>query len=354
MSSPDLAIDVSVVVATFNRAAMLRETLRSLVELETDGAFAYEVLVVDNASSDNTPQAITEFAAVDRRGSAVRVRGVREPSPGVSHARNRGVGEAAGDWVAFHDDDQVADPRWLAELVALAKRRSALVVGGAVKLKLPAGAKEPSARYLRQMLGEKVGMPAEQPFNRRQIPGAGSLMIDRGVFDHVGLFDTDLEIGGEDADLYRRIRAAGYEAWYTPKAIVHHLIPAKRLDSDYMRWTAARHGQHVALREFLDWGPRKLPLVMAARLGQATINYLPRYLAARLTGDRDGALAARCLMLRSQSYLAKAWRLLLHGEGQQGAADAALSLREGRERLVGGQAPEAETPPRLVATGPQE
>src|SRR2546421_689464 len=106
-------LDVSVVVCTYNRAALLRDALASLGVLQTDGRFRYEILVVDNASSDETPAVIEEEAA----RSPVPMRGVREARPGVACARNRGVQETAAPWIAFFDDDQIADPGWLAELL---------------------------------------------------------------------------------------------------------------------------------------------------------------------------------------------------------------------------------------------
>lgn len=328
------AIDVTVVVGTYNRAEMLRQTLSSLTALETersgDGRLRYEVVVVDNASTDHTPRVIAETDP----GAAVAIRGFHETQPGVAFARNHGIREARGEWIAFHDDDQVAHPRWLVELLGLAQRRGLSVVGGNVVLRLPEGSRRDLAPAARDMLGERTGRTAEQPYGRKFIPGTNNLLVKRAVLDEVGLFNVGITDGGEDAELWRRIRSAGYQAWYTPESITYHLIPEKRLGDDYMRWTARRKGQHVARRERLDWGWLALWPVAAARLGQAVVSYLPRYIAARLSGDPERTLGARCLLWRSQGYLHQAWQLLLGKSANVAGGAASTNFREGRESLV--------------------
>lgn len=342
MSSPDTPspVDVTVVVGSYNRSAMLAETIASLTALETSlpdgGRFTFEVVAVDNASTDDTQEVLARLGAPGASGSAERVRGFHEPQPGVSFARNRGIAESVGRWIAFHDDDQRAHPRWLAELQSLARRRDVKVVGGAVHLTLPQGTTRALAPECRVLLGEKVGWDREQPYTRKRIPGTNNLMLHRGVLEGVGLFDTRIRDGGEDADLYRRIRAAGYEAWYTPAAIVYHLIPEPRLADPYMRWTATRHGQHLALREFKDWGRAKLGVMIAIRALQAATRYLPPFALATMLGQRERALGKRALLWRSQGYLTRAWSLVCKGDADLGDQDASLNLREGREKLVHG------------------
>lgn len=335
-------VDITIVIGSYNRADMLAETLESLTSLDTHlpsgERFTYEVVAIDNASTDNTQDVLKRFSNPEHRGNAQRVRGFYESQPGVTHARNRGLAEAAGDWIAFHDDDQRAHPQWLVKLQELARRRSLKVVGGAVQLSLPENNRRDLAGPCRVLLGEKVGWDQEQPYTRKRIPGTNNLMLHREVVENVGVFDTRIKDGGEDADLYRRIRTAGYEAWYTPEAIVYHLIPEPRLADEYMRWTATRHGQHLALREYRDWGRAKLGGMIAIRAAQAGIGYLPRFLAFKLFGRREEALGARALLWRSQAYLARAWSLFRKGDAGSTDADASLNLREGREKLIHGTA----------------
>ncbi len=280
---------ITVVVCTYNRADSLRDALASLVDLHTNG-FDYDVLVVDNASTDHTGTVVHEF--VTAHGD--RFRGIRESRPGVSAARNAGVRAAGGDWIAFFDDDQIADPDWLSELFALARRREVALVGGSVRLKLPYGTVRNPTGFCRVLLGETLGRDHEQPYTRKVAPGCGNMLVHASVFGRVGLFDETLTTGGEDTDLYRRIREAGYEAWYTPTALVWHVIPAERLGVDALEWSAKRIGGHVARREARESG-------IAGRFGWTMIRGAQWLMAsgpgrwkARLRGDAEARLAQRC------------------------------------------------------------
>ena len=215
----DLAVDISVVVCTRNRAESLRETLCSLVAQQSDGQFAYEVLVVDNASTDHTPRVVEEISAAAR----IPVRYVREQCRGTSYARNRGVATARGEWIASFDDDQVADTRWLSQLFLLAKQKNVRSVGGAVLLRLPEGFDREVSPVCRRVLGESSGWDQPRRYTRSEGPGAGNQMLHRSVYESVGVYDVAYNLRGEDVDLYRRIRAAGIDTWYTPHAIAWHL-----------------------------------------------------------------------------------------------------------------------------------
>src|SRR5205809_1380614 len=103
--------DISIVVCTQNRAEMLRGALASLYDLDADG-FSYEIVVIDNGSTDATPEVIAAAEAESRNP----LRRIYEPEKGIVSARNRGIREARGRWIAFFDDDQIANSKWLAEL----------------------------------------------------------------------------------------------------------------------------------------------------------------------------------------------------------------------------------------------
>ncbi|MGL4511588.1 MAG: glycosyltransferase family 2 protein [Lacipirellulaceae bacterium] len=346
---PPLApIDVTVVIGSYNRAPMLAQTLASLTALNTTlpsgQRFTYEVVAIDNASTDDTQQTIARFCAPDGRGAAQCVRGFLEPRAGVTFARNRGIAESRGAWIAFHDDDQVAHPDWLVELLALADRRNVKVAGGAVHLRLPDSNTRTLAPECRVLLGEKVGWDREQPYTRKRVPGTNNLMLHRSVIDAVGVFDEAITDGGEDADLYRRVRGAGFEAWYTPTSIVYHLIPEPRLADEYMRWTSTRHGQHLALRELREWGRVGLAGMLMLRGVQAAIRYLPRFAVSKLVGNGERALGARALLWRSEAYLRLAAEYVLRGERGAATHDESMNLREGRERLVKGAASTSASP----------
>jgi glycosyltransferase involved in cell wall biosynthesis len=316
---------VTVVVCTYNRAAMVRDTLASLATLRTDGQFDYEVVVVDNASTDDTPEIITDAA----RSFSVPLRGVREERAGVASARNRGIKEAHGNWIAFFDDDQVADPCWLMELLAQARRKNARCVGGSIRLRLPPEVPQPPSPC-RALLGERV-TPNATRYHRRWAPGAGNLLLHRSIFDEIGLFNEELRQAGEDADLFRRLLAADIEAWYAPDAFGYHVIPAYRLTPEYLRWKALLNGGHIARRNQHDRGRFMFLAMLAARLGQSLTVHLPRLLWARLRGARDQQLGVQCLLWRVEGYVRVALAHLAPRLFAQKAFFSQLEFRGERE-----------------------
>lgn len=302
MSQPEITI----VVCTYNRSAMLSEALRSLYDLYTGSEFAYEVLVVDNNSADDTPAAI-ERAAGESRAT---LRGVRETKPGVAAARNRGVREAQGQWIAFFDDDQIADCHWLWELRAGARAHNARLVGGAVHLALPQGCTRELDPTCRMLLGESRWSELPQPYNGKTNPGAGNLMLERAIFDEVGLFNEALR-RGEDTDLYRRTRRAGIEAWYLPKAIIHHMTPDERLTDAYLLKLSRNMGEMLGDHDWNTKSSLNAAIYWLAKGARSAGFYWPRWQLARLRGSSEAAIGRRCQVAISSGHFAAGWRRLV-------------------------------------------
>lgn len=166
MPSPD----ITVVVCTHNRAESLRSALASLYDLETGSRFTYEVLVVDNASPDHTSEVIREAAAA----SQAPLRGVHEPTKGIIAARNRGVLDAAGRWIAFFDDDQLADRRWLLELFAAAEQHRVRSVGGEFICSCRPAVTESSRRSCARCSVNPAGRRRQLPIPARRAPARGT------------------------------------------------------------------------------------------------------------------------------------------------------------------------------------
>lgn len=291
------SIDISVTVCTYNRADMLRETLTSLITQHTGGDFTYEIVIVDNASTDHTPDVVQELAA----SSPVRVRYLKETRQGRVYARNRGIAEAEGEWLAFFDDDQVADYDWLAELITLAKK-GARVVGGAVLLRLPEECKRDLPWACQRLLGASVGWPDVRPYTRQEGPGAGNLLIHRSVFEEIGVYDESYNLRGEDMDLYRRIREVNIDSWYTPRALAWHFTPHYRLTDKYLRDTSVNNGWSFARRDREELGRLALAMLLVARVCQMILIFLPRGLWGWFTRSDDHWLSAKFRFWMLQGY----------------------------------------------------
>jgi GT2 family glycosyltransferase len=288
--------DATIVICTYNRAAMLAEALASLGSLRMRPGVSYEILVVDNASTDETPQVVASLA----QDAKTPLRRVCETRRGVAAARNRGIDEAHAEWIAFFDDDQLADPDWLQKLLDAAAASKAWCVGGAVRVCGPDGAAVALPPVCRQLLGEKIGGTAGR-YGLRSSPGTGNLLVHRSVFERVGRFDESLQ-RGEDTDLFIRMRRAGIECWYTPEARIDHRIPATRLEPAYFVEISRGAGASVVPRDVAERGRAWLPLLWLLRLGKNGALQAPRLAWARIRGDADAQLAARCRLALAAGY----------------------------------------------------
>jgi len=230
-------VNYTVAVCTWNRSALLPVSLQS-VATQT-GHVDYEVLVIDNASSDDTGAVVQALTS-----TLPRLRYVFEPRLGLSHARNRALREARGDVVAFLDDDARAVPGWLDGLdPAFTANDLVACAGGPVHLDLPVPVPRrlPSTApvYFGELdLGDTV---RRLDFDER--PRGCNLAVRRDMATSLGGFRTELGrignslLSGEDDDFLNRVHAAGWQVWWAPDAAVAHRVDLSRLS---LRWLFRR------------------------------------------------------------------------------------------------------------------
>jgi glycosyltransferase involved in cell wall biosynthesis len=205
-------MDVSVIVPTRNRSSLLATTLRSVLRQQN---VTFEVLVVDEGSSDDTP---TVLAAL---GDA-RLRVLRHDRPqGLPAARNHGAAEARGEWLAFIDDDDLWAPDKLTRQLHAARQAGRdWVYTGAVNFV------ESRITFYQPLLPPEQTVKALRRFNA--IPGGGSNVIwHRAIWRQVGPFAPCFQ-GGEDWDMSIRLAAHAPPAW------VNRPLVAKRVHSTNM------------------------------------------------------------------------------------------------------------------------
>lgn len=222
----------SVVVCTFNREALLADTLQALIRQRApDGGF--EILVVDNNSTDET-RAVTERVAAH---APVPVRYLFEPQQGLSFARNAGIGAATGSVIAFIDDDVDVGPEWLSALVEPFADSSVGCTGGPIRpkwpLDRPAWITSDWEGYLGITEFEAARVTGE--FTGPVYPWGGNIAFRRVVFESVGLFPTDLGrigtvlLSSEEIEVCRKIEEAGWRIRFAPNAVIYHKIPQDRI-----------------------------------------------------------------------------------------------------------------------------
>lgn len=218
---------VSIIIATYNRASLLAETLANLTESSGDlitSSVGGEVIIVNNNSNDDTAKIGQDFA---NRFPFVKC--VFEEKQGLSHARNAGIAAAKNDILVFLDDDvEVADD-WLEQLIKPLSDNTIGVVGGKV---LPYGVPMPTWLPREYAYVVSVFDPSDTPCDVRTVMGA-NFVLRRSAIKDMSLFDPKLGrrgtqlLGGEEVELFNRIKSAGYRIFYTPAAVVFHKIQNK-------------------------------------------------------------------------------------------------------------------------------
>lgn len=230
-------ITLSLLIATYNRAARLIDTLESVVEQDAP-AEQWECVVVNNNSTDDTAARFAAFAAAHPQ---FNLRMVEEHNQGLSYARNRGIRESTGVYIAIIDDDERIAPTFISAYITLFDTVPEAVAGGGPIVPVyPSGrpawmscfTERPIANTM--YLGDRI-----REFPEGHIPGGGNMAIRRSAVKRYGVFDVSLGrvgtslTGGEESDLFERLRLAEAKYFYTPRAVMYHIIPEEKLTEEY-------------------------------------------------------------------------------------------------------------------------
>jgi glucosyl-dolichyl phosphate glucuronosyltransferase len=231
-------MDISVVLGTYNRASSLRTTLESFSSLIGLSDLTWELLVVDNNSTDSTRDVIRSFSTT----AHFVVRYIFEKRQGRSAALNAGIAEATGEIVAFTDDDVLLDPGWLSNLARTFDRFDCAAVAGRV---VPVW-NHPKPNWL-EMEGQfaVVNFELGDDFKEIKIPPLGANSAFRkDVFRRHGVFRLDLGVTGskhtitcDDTEFGGRLIRAGDKIVYSPHAVVYHPVdPARTTKKYFLTW----------------------------------------------------------------------------------------------------------------------
>jgi len=243
-------LQFSVVIPTFNRAGELQKTLASLAMINQPGT--WEVIVVDNNSSDATCQVVSDAAP----HFPVELRYLFEAQAGRSAALNAGIKAAQGKIVATTDDDVRFEPDWLQQAGAALEQDRCDFVGGKVLpiwgIPKPPWLSDKGGPHWAVIALQDFG-PDRVEFGKRYAPLGVNLAFRREAFDRAGLWSVGVGrkagtlLGQEVREWMLRARDAGLKGMYAPQMVLHHVIPADRLQKRYFRRWSYWHGVSRAL-----------------------------------------------------------------------------------------------------------
>ncbi|MEH2292156.1 glycosyltransferase [Nostoc sp.] len=247
----ETAPSISVAICTYNRADRLYLALDALRH-QTLAAERFDILVVDNASTDRTPEVCQEFAS-----SLPHLRYVFEPVQGLSKARNTALQEVKSSYIAFLDDDAIPCPSWLASLLHTFQtvRPEPVCVGGLIRplweLPKPDWV-HPTMETLFTILDG-----GDQPrwFRPNEFPWGANVAYQRDALLKIGGFHEKLGrrgkslLSGEEYLLNATLQSQGGGFYYHPEAAIEHWIPKERIDPNWLVRRNFWQGRSVALIE---------------------------------------------------------------------------------------------------------
>lgn len=206
---------ISLVICTRNRANQLALCLKSLLQIECD--YPWELVIIDNGSTDNTSNVIEQFQGFFSGQSTMLV----EDTPGLARARNRGWRAASGEIIAFTDDDCYPDIKFLQNYIECFAEDSRLgFIGGRILLYDPT-----DYRITIQESEEQQKIPACSFINPGLIQGA-NFACRKEALESVNGFDNLLGAGTdfpcEDVDILARMSGVGWSGLYDPRPLVYH------------------------------------------------------------------------------------------------------------------------------------
>jgi len=247
---------ITIIICAYNQNDQLIEAARSILNQAMSLKGDFELIVVDNHSTDEARKA-AEILGIEYPRT---VRYLFEPLQGRSFALNSGISAAKGQIVVITDDDIIAEPGWLAAICDAFEKNAADGVGGPV---IPMWKTERPS-WLSDELFCKLGLidygRDVRWLDDNHIPIGCNIAIRREVFDRAGMYNTELGrnrevlLSDEDDEFFTRLIHAGGKIFYDPKAAVRRRVPGHRMRKSYLRRlemfsgmsNARTHGHEVA------------------------------------------------------------------------------------------------------------
>lgn len=284
-------IVVAVLVLTYKRPRLLADTLQSLSQQQLPAGFEMRIVVVDNDPAQSAAGIVREMSETLR----LQVHYVTEPVANIASARNRALREAQGAFAAFIDDDEVADPQWLAMLLEAQRRFQVAVVVGPVLSRLPSVV----APWIQR--GGFFDRPRRPSGPTSAYSGTGNVLLDMAAVRSAGVrFNVEYgRSGGEDTEFFFQLRRAGCGTAWCDEALVWEQVSADRATARWLLKRSFNGGNNYA-RIFDRRRQAALRIAFAFRhallwLGSSLLTPFAWLVGGPVRGLRVGQLSARSL-----------------------------------------------------------
>ncbi len=222
---PNKLPHISVIICTYNREDIILETLPAIA-VQTVNPSTYEILIVNNNSTDNTETIVKNF-----QSTYSNIRLIKEIQQGLSHARNTGYKNAKYNWIVYIDDDAKPINNFIEQLGNTIQNYNFDCIGG---LYLP-WHKYPKPKWFQDRYGSNGLLRSNIGIIENKYLSGGVLAINRSIIESLGGFSEALGMSGtkiaygEEIHLQNDLRSKGYRIGFDPELIVYHLVAKYKL-----------------------------------------------------------------------------------------------------------------------------
>jgi glucosyl-dolichyl phosphate glucuronosyltransferase len=238
---------VSVVICTYNRDKFIGEALNCLAS-QTLSPDLFEIIVVDNKSTDNTASITQKFIAGHPE---LNIRYVPESNKGLSFARNRGIQEAKAPIITYIDDDAEAEPRFLQSITDFMQTdRTAVGIGGKV---IPKYSESEEPKWMSKYLNGFVGLTDYGPSPKRfdssmKYPAGCNMTYTKDILQKAGGFNNQLTFRSDDKYIFFEVTKLSDKIYYLPEAMLYHNIDNDRLSFTSFKKLFLKSGNEEKIR----------------------------------------------------------------------------------------------------------
>ena len=242
---------ISVIICTYNRDKFLPLALKGMKEQEFPNS-NWELVIIDNNCTDETAVICKNF---ENENPQLNIICKKETKQGLSNARNRGISESRGKFLAFVDDDAVAGPDYLKQVkLVFEQHPDAKLVGGRIFPRFE-GQKPVWVSSFLMPLFSVLDLGSEiKKLEGKTYPVGANMIFRKEVFEQCGGFNPELGrtgknmMGGEEKDIYHRLAKIPGKIYYAPGPQVHHIIPIDRATKQFIHKQALGVGMSERTR----------------------------------------------------------------------------------------------------------